>query len=147
MHFIDDIHLKAPLAGREVDIVAQLTNIIYAGVGSCIDLDQIQETPFVNRDAILTSIARPFAQVRIQAVDCFRQQACCCGLSCAAWTGKKISLADLIRCDSVFQRLDDMILTDDFLPGGWAPNAVESLRHTLFLMVPDKLSKLCRLGL
>ena len=88
MHFIDNIDFVLPQVGREVDLIAQVAHIIDAGVGSCIDFDQIQEASLVDSLAMVTLVARSFGSLFSQAVDRFCQQAGRGGFSSAAWTSK-----------------------------------------------------------
>ena len=41
--FINDIDFVTPLVGGEIDLVAKIADIIHTGIGSSVDLDQVQE--------------------------------------------------------------------------------------------------------
>ena len=46
--FVDDVDLVAPLAGGEVDLLAQQANVVDAGVAGGVDLDQVEEAGLVD---------------------------------------------------------------------------------------------------
>ncbi len=59
MYFIDDVDFIPTQIGREIDLVTQVANIINAGIGCRIDLDQVQKTPFIDGLTNRALIARP----------------------------------------------------------------------------------------
>jgi hypothetical protein len=92
MHFIDNIDFIAALVGREIYLIAQVPHIFDAGVGSGVDLDQVQEAPGVYRLAVIALPARVLSGIGVQAVDGFRQQAGGGRFAGAARAGKQIGM-------------------------------------------------------
>ena len=132
MNFINDVDLETPLGGGEVDFIAQFTDVVDAGVGGCVDLDQVHETPFVDGEAVRAVIAGALFDRLLKAVDSLCEQARAGGLAGALGTGKEVSMPDAVCRDRVFEGLNDVVLTDDLVPEGWSPGAVECLSHGLF---------------
>lgn len=48
VHFVDQVDLEAPTARRVLDVVEQLTGVFDLGAAGGVDLDQVDETTFVD---------------------------------------------------------------------------------------------------
>ena len=124
MHFVDDVDFEAALIGREIDLVAQIANVIHAGIGGGIDFDQIEETAVIDRLADSAFVARPFRQIFMQTVDRFGQQARRCRLARAARAAKQVGMPNAPGSNAVLQGSRDMLLPNNFIKAGRTPFAV-----------------------
>ena len=43
MNFIDDVDLKATLRRGKIDLIAQFTDVIHAGIGGGVNFDQVKD--------------------------------------------------------------------------------------------------------
>ena len=113
MDFIDDVDFKTTLGGGKIDLVAQLSNVIHAGIGGSVDLNQVQEATFVDRKAVRAVVAGTFFERVFQAVDPFGQQARAGGFARTFGSGKEISMPNAVSSDGVFESLNDVVLPYD----------------------------------
>src|SRR5207253_6225825 len=67
VRLVDDVHLVLALRRREAHFLAQVAHLVDAAVRRRVDLDEIEEAPFTDRDAALATIAR-FPILRLRAV-------------------------------------------------------------------------------
>src|SRR5258708_4292185 len=103
MRFIQDVYLELALGGREVDLVPQVAHIFDAGIGSRIDLDQIEEAILIDRLAVLALITRTLRPIFGQAIDSLRQEARQGGFPGAARPGKQVRMPDSICSNGIFE--------------------------------------------
>jgi len=89
VNFIDDVDLEATLRWGEIDLVAQLANVIHARIGGGINLDQVQETTFIDRKAVRAVVAGTFFERFLQTVDPFCQQTRARGFASPSGSGKR----------------------------------------------------------
>jgi len=129
MNFVDDVDFVSTLRGREVDLIAQVADIVHAVVGGGVDLDHIHEAVFVDGFAVLTFVARTLSRVFVETVHRLRQQTRDSGLARSAWTCEEIGVTDSICLNGVGQGLDDVVLSDHGIPLFGAVLAVEGLGH------------------
>ena len=127
MDFINDVDFVFALRRREVDLVAQLPHIINAIVGGRVDLDQVNEAVLADGAAVVALVAGTLGFVFVQAVDGFRQQAREGGLARPARTGEQVRVTDAIRRDGIAERLQHMLLADNFGPSLRAVFSIECL--------------------
>jgi hypothetical protein len=45
VHFVNDVDFIASLSRCEVDLVAQIADLVDAAIGRCVELDQIEQAP------------------------------------------------------------------------------------------------------
>jgi len=122
--FVDDVDLLAALIGREVDLIAQVAHVFHAGVGSGVDLYQVEEGASVHAPAVVAFVTRAFGEVFIQTVDGFSEYTGNGGFPGAARPGKKKGMPFAPGGDGVAQRLDDVLLADDLFPAAGPPFSV-----------------------
>jgi hypothetical protein len=65
----------------------------------------------------------------VQAVDSFRQQPGSCGLSGAARSREQVCVNHPVTNHCIAQGLDDVLLSDNFVPFLGTPFIIESLGH------------------
>ena len=129
VHFVDDVNLEAALAGREIDLVAQIANVVDACVRSGINLDQVQEAPLSDCAAIGAPVTRPFGQLLVKAVDRLGQQAGGRGFAGSPGAAEEVGVSRATRSDGVAQGARDVLLADYGVKARRAPLAVKGLRH------------------
>ena len=78
--FVDNVDLVFTLGRRKVDLIAQITDIIHAGVGGRVDLDEIQKTILVDSFAVVTLVVGTLRTVWVETVDGLCQETRQCGL-------------------------------------------------------------------
>ncbi len=121
MHFINDVDFKASLIGRKIDLIAQISHIIHAGVGGRIDFNQIQVAPLIDCHTMLANIAWPLPRIGGNTIDRFGQQARRTCLPSAPGAGEKVCMPNALASDCVAQGLDHMLLPNNFIPIPWPP--------------------------
>ncbi len=127
VHLIHDVDFETALVGCEVDPITQIAHILDTRVGGCIDLDQIKETPLIERRAVVTNIAWSFVERFIQTVDCLGKQARGGGFPRAARPRKQVRMGDTPTLDCISERTYDVVLTHDLIPCCRSPFAVKRL--------------------
>ncbi|MNT86967.1 hypothetical protein D3C72_2273270 [compost metagenome] len=58
MHFVDQVDLEAPAAGGVLHVVEQLAGVLDLGTAGGVDLDQVDEAPFIDLAAHRTLATR-----------------------------------------------------------------------------------------
>jgi len=71
VYFVDDIDFIAALGWLEIDLIAQVADVIDGGVGGCINFDQVKKPALIYRQAVRAMVAGAVLQVIGQAVDRF----------------------------------------------------------------------------
>src|SRR5687768_15475657 len=114
MRLVDDVDLVLTLGGREPHLLAQIAHLVDAPVARGVDLDEVEEASFADRDACRAGIAR-LAVRGLRAVDRLRDQTRDRGLADAARTGEKVGVSDLTGGDGIAEGADDVLLADHFV--------------------------------
>ena len=117
MHFVDDIDFKPSLGRGIFYFFADFADIIYAIVGSGIDLNDIDASA---RQDILTNgtLVTGFAVFRgVGAVDSSGEDFRCRGLTGTPCAAEQVGVGNTLCFHLVFQRSDDMVLPDDAIEG------------------------------
>ena len=125
--FVDDIDFVAAFIRREVNFVAQVADVVYAGVGGGVNFDEVEEAAFVDGHTVVTSVIGPLMGIGMGAVEGFGDEAGGGSFAGAAWTAKEIGVSSAAGGQRVLNRLDDVFLPDDFVEGGGSPFAVKCL--------------------
>ena len=132
VHLVDDIDALVYVGGGEHRLVAQRAHVFYAVVGRRVDLDHVKDRPIVDAAAGGALIAR-IAVDRVLAVDCLGQNLGAGGLAGAARADEQVGVGQPSGLDLLFQRLGNMLLTDDVVKRLRPVFAVESLIHNCAL--------------
>jgi hypothetical protein len=127
MNFVYDVDFETAFAGGEVDFVAQVADVVYAGVGGGVYFDQVEEAALTDCLAGVALVARPFSQFIVQAVGRFRQQSGGGGFAGSTRAGEEIGVADAAGGDSVLQGVGDVFLADYLVKARRPPFAIEGL--------------------
>jgi len=122
--FVNDIDFVAPLVRREVDLVAQLADVLDAVVGRAVNFNQVEEAALVEGDAVRAGVVGALGRVGMQAVERLGDEARGGRLAAPARPREQIGVRDAVAAQRVAQRLDDVLLSDDFFPELRAPLAV-----------------------
>ncbi len=125
--FVDDVDFVAAVAGGEVDLVAQVADVVDAGIAGGVDLDQVEEAGFVDGQTDGTAIVGAVGGVLGGAVDGLGQQAGHGGLARATRAAKEVGVTHAADGDAGLQRVGDVFLADDLVEPGRSPFAIEGL--------------------
>ncbi len=137
MDFVDDVHLESPAAWRVHRVLQELAHLVDLGVGSGIDLYQVDEAARVDLHAGRTLPARTRADSRL-AVQAFGQDAREGRLAHTAGPGEQVRVVQAFLIQRVAQRLDHVLLPDQRLERARTPLAGENLvGHDGFLSILD----------
>jgi hypothetical protein len=116
MDFVNDVDLVFTLRRREVDLVAQIADVVNGCVRCRVDFDEIQETILVDGFAVFTFVIRSFCEIGICTIDGLCQKTGERGLTCSTRTSEQIGVCNAIRGDGILEGGEDMILPYDFVP-------------------------------
>jgi len=122
--FVDDIDLVLALRRRETHLVAEVAHLVDTAIGRGVDLDEVEEGPLADRDAVLAAVAG-LAVLRLGAVHRLRDEPRDRRLADAARPREEIRVRDLARADRIPQRTGDVLLPDDRGEGLGAIAAIE----------------------
>ena len=137
MHLVDDIHALAHVGGGEHRLVAQGAHVVHAVVGRGVELDHVEDRPVVDAAAGGALIAR-IAVDRMLAVDRLGQDLGAGSLAGAARADEQVGMGQPSRLDLLFQRLGNMLLTDNVVKRLRPVFAVESLIHNCALHLQQR---------
>ena len=129
MYLINTINLVLALRRREVDLVAQVADIVNGCVGRRVNFDEVEEAILVDGFAIFTFVVGTFCRVGIRAIDRLRQQTRERGLPRSARTREEIRVRDAVCRDGILQRGDDVVLSQHGAPFLGSVFSVEGLGH------------------
>ena len=128
MDLVDDIDLILADCRQKGGLVAQVTDIIHAVVGSRVDFRHIKDGAVINTAADLTFSAGVRTGM-IQAVDGLGKNLCTGRFAGAARAGKQIRMSDTARGDLILQRRNNGILPNDIRKFLRTPFAVQGMIH------------------
>ena len=135
--FVDDVYLVARLIRRKANLVAQVTNVIYAPIARRINLDEVERSRLVNAHADMAFVVR-LTVLRRQAVYSLRQNARRARLACAACPAEQVGMCDALTCHRLPQSLRNDFLPEYLAQALGPPFPVKDLSHanlssTLFI--------------
>mgnify|MGYP000108003775 CR=1 FL=1 len=116
MHLINDIDLIFPLCRRIFHFLANLADVVHAVVGRGVQLDHVEDRPVVDAAAGGAPVAR-VAVDRMLAVDRLGQDLGTGGLAGPARADEQVGMGQTPGLDLLFERLGNMLLTDDVVKG------------------------------
>ena len=126
VHFVDQVDLEAATARRVLHVVQQLAGVFDLGTARGVDLDQVDETPFVDLTAHRTGATRRRGDTgfTIQALgDDARNR----GLAHPACTGEQVGVVQPLAVQGIDQSLEHMGLADHFAERARAPFTCKNL--------------------
>ena len=124
VHLVNDEDLVTGAARQVADVLAQLADIIDAGVGGAIDLDYVK--PLTGSDLLTGgALVAGLSGEAFFAVEGLGQDPGGRGLADPAGAGKQEGVMDAAGADGVRQGLADMLLANQVSEVLWAPFAGE----------------------
>ncbi len=128
---VDDVDLHPPFDRREVDLVAQIADIVDAAVGGGVHLDDVHGAASADGLAVGAGAVGMGGRLALAgvAVEGHGQDLGRGGLARAARTGEEVRVAHAVLSDGVDEGAGDVLLPDDVLETGGAVLAVEGDRH------------------
>ena len=128
MDFVDNIHSLAHRGRGEHRFLPERAHIVNAVVGRRVELHNIEHRAVAYPSACGAHSAG-IAVHRMLAVDSLGEDPCAGRLAGAARADEEIGMGKPARPDLIFQRLGNMLLTDDLIEGLRTPLAIQSLIH------------------
>ena len=131
VHLVDDVHLHAAFHRREVDLVAQVADVVDAPVGGGVHLDDVHGAAPADGLAVRAGPIRVGRRLALAgvAVEGHGEDLGGGSLAGAAGTGEEIRVAHPVLVDGVDERTGHVLLPDDVLEAGRAVLAVEGDCH------------------
>jgi len=126
VHFVDQVDLEAPTARRVLDIVQQLAGILDLGAAGGVDLDQVDETPFIDFAADRAGPAGRGGDTGF-AVQAFGDDARDGSLAYTARAGEQLGMVQALVVQRVDQGLEHMGLADHFAKRARTPFTCKNL--------------------
>ena len=102
VHLVDNINLVTAFGRCKGYLLAQVTDIIYAGVGRSVNFNYIQRGSLHNALTV-AALAAGLGSRPLLAIQGLGQNTRHTGLTGAAWTGKQIGVSNFTACQSIFQ--------------------------------------------
>ena len=128
MDLVHNDDAVVPADAEQADRLAQVADVVHAGVGGGVDLDDIGRVARGDLTAREALVAR-LAIARVGAVDGLGEQARGARFAGAARAAEEVRMGEAPVADGVQQRADDGLLTDQIGEGLRAPFAIERLRR------------------
>ena len=122
MHFVDEVHLVATPRRRVLHVLQEFARVLDLGAGGRVDLDQVDESTFVDFTARRTPAARLRTDA-VVAVERFGEQSGDRGLTDTSGAGEQKRVVDSTGVERVGDRADDVLLADEFAEGLGSPLA------------------------
>src|SRR4051794_31285988 len=112
MDLVHDVDAIARLARDVVHPLAQLPDVVDTPIRGGVDLHLVERGPGERRAADRADIVG-LAILRIEAVERAEEDAREAGLSCSAWPGQQVRVADSATPHRVTERAGDVLLAHD----------------------------------
>ena len=125
MNFVDDIDAVRAFERHELDVLADFTDIVHAGIGGAVNLDYIDGCPLSNLLTIDAGCAGRSGRPLL-AVKRLRKNPCDGGFPDTTRAGKQVRVGNALGRDGIDERLHDMRLADHIVEG---PGTVFSGRN------------------
>ncbi|CRN03237.1 hypothetical protein [Pseudomonas sp. 34 E 7] len=126
VHFVDQVDLEAATARCVLHVVEQFTGVFDLGAARGVDLDQVDETPFVDLAAYRTGAARCRGDTGF-TIQAFGDDARNGGLAHAAGTGEQVGVVQPLAVQGIDQSLEHMGLADHFAERARTPFTCKNL--------------------
>ncbi|CDF96207.1 hypothetical protein BN844_1507 [Pseudomonas sp. SHC52] len=126
VHFVDQVDLEAPTARGVLHVVEQLAGVLDLGSAGGVDLDQVDETSFVDfpADRTLATRRRSDTGFTIQALG---DDPCNGSLAHAAGAGEQVGVVQPLTVQGIDQSLEHMGLADHFAERARTPFTCKNL--------------------
>ena len=109
VHLIHQVNLVSSTRWRVLHVIQQLASILDLGAGSCIDFDQVNETPFIDFHTGGTHAAGFRTDTRF-TVERFGEDTRHGGLTHTARASEQISMVQAVIVQRIDQRAKHMLL-------------------------------------
>ena len=127
MHLVDNINLVTAFGRCKGYLLAQVTDIIYAGIGRSVNFNYIQRGSLYNALTV-AALAAGLGSRPLLAVQAARQNARARRLAAPARPAEQVGMVDPSRAQRLHERPRDVLLPDDLLEGRRAITPIER-RH------------------
>ena len=117
VYLVDDVHALFDLAGRIDCVVAQNAHRIHTVIRCSVNFQHVHAAAVINGAARRTAVAG-VAVLRVEAVDCLRQNFCAGRFSRAPRSREKVRMGKGRILYLIFQRCNNMVLPLYILKGG-----------------------------
>ncbi len=129
MDFINDINFVATIDRSIHSLFTNRTRVVNSTLTGSVNLNDINIIASGNRETG-TALATRFAIFWTQAVECLGENSRSRGLAHATRANKQICMRGTLHTNSVFQSLNDMILSNDIGKTLWPPFSCDYLIFT-----------------
>ena len=126
MHLIDNVDFVFPNTWHELRMIDNRSYVIDTIIGGSIELDRVYERSFLMSNTMSTGKTWIATWWEIQTLDRFCENTSDWGLTCTAWTTKKVAWYKLVVQKCIGKCSFCELLSDDFWEGSWAIFLIES---------------------
>lgn len=126
VHFVDQVDLEAPTARGVLHVIEQFASVLYLGTAGGVDLDQVDETAFVDFPAHRTGATGRGgdAGFTVQALGDNTGDG---RLAHPAGTGEQVGMVQALVVQGIDQGLEHMGLADHFAERARTPFSCKNL--------------------
>ena len=128
MDLVHDIDLVSELGGREVDLVAQVADVVNAAIAGRVNLDQVEGAALINRDTAVADVVR-FAVGWGKTVHRLGKYAGGARLAGASRPAEQVGMRQPAGGYGVSQGIGHGVLTDYLFEGARTPFSVKDFCH------------------
>ncbi|MNZ34795.1 hypothetical protein D3C78_521780 [compost metagenome] len=126
MHFVDQVDLEAPAAGGVLHVVEQFAGVLDLGAAGGVDLDQVDETAFIDLPAHRTGATWRGGDAGF-AVQALGDNTGDGRLAHAPGTGEQVGVVQALIVQGIDQGLQHMGLADHFAERARTPFTCKNL--------------------
>ncbi len=126
VHFVDQVDLEAPTARGVLHVIEQFAGVLDLGAAGGVDLDQVDETAFVDLPAYRTGAAGRGGDAGF-AVQALGDDTGNGGLAHAPGTGEQVGVVQALVVQGIDQGLEHMGLADHFAERARTPFTCKNL--------------------
>lgn len=112
VYFIDNVYFVFCLRRGESDGLFELADIVDAGIGCCVDFDDVERFVFCEGDA-LSAFEAWLGALSVGAIDGLGKESGESGLSGSSRSGEEIGMSEAVMQYGVAESFDDVLLADD----------------------------------
>lgn len=126
VHFVDQVDLEAPTAGRVLHVIEQFAGVFDLGTAGGVDFDQVDEAALVDLPAHRTGAAGRGGDARL-AVQAFGDDTGNGSLAHATSTREQVGMVQALVVQGIDQGLEHMGLADHFAERARTPFTCKNL--------------------